>query len=71
MLGRLVLNFKRAGFSSLLIHQATLRAKIKGYLESTTNYIPETLPSQVQLMSGHRLWKWVRSGEEETHVEGE
>jgi len=44
---------------------------MKVYLQSTTNYIPETLPSQVQLMSGQRLWKWVRSGEEETHVEGE
>jgi len=44
---------------------------MKVYLESTKNYIPETLPSHVQLISERRLWKWIRSREDETHVEGE
>jgi hypothetical protein len=44
---------------------------MKVYLESTKNYFLETLPSHFQLISEQRLWKWIRSREVETHVEGE
>lgn len=44
---------------------------MKVYVESTKNFISETIPSQVKLMTEPPLWKLVRSREEETHVDGE